>query len=250
MTQDPKPPSGGLKKHIRRFWPLAVILAALAAIYLSGLHEVFTIDWLSTQRDNLTALVAANYGMTLAGFAVAYTLAVATAFPAASFLTIVGGFLFGWLVGGIAVILSATTGATILFLIARTSFGAGLRSLAGPRVTRLADGFERNAFSTMVVLRLAPVFPFFVMNIIPALFRVRVTSYAAATLIGIAPGTFAYAYLGSGIDSVLTIAEAAGERVEIADLVTPQLTLAFVALAAVAALPMIVRALFPRKVAP
>lgn len=248
MTPETDSQPGKQKSLIGRFWPLALILVALAAIYLSGLHEVFTIDWLAAQRDSLTQLVAAHYALALAGFALAYALAVATAFPAASFLTITGGFLFGWLVGGITVIVSATAGATILFLIARTSFGAGLRSMAGPRVTKLADGFENNAFSTMLVLRLAPVFPFFLMNIIPALFRVRVTSYAAATLIGIAPGTFAYAYLGSGIDSVLTNAEAAGERVQIADLVTPQLTLAFVALAAVAALPMVVRMIFPRKI--
>ncbi|MFU8883692.1 MAG: TVP38/TMEM64 family protein [Rhodobacterales bacterium] len=250
MTYDTQPQSGKPKTLIRRFLPLALILVALAGIYLSGLHEVFTIDWLSLQRDSLTRLVTDHYALVLAGFALAYALAVATAFPAASFLTVAGGFMFGWLVGGVTVVLSATAGATILFLIARTSFGAGLRSMAGPRVNRLADGFEKNAFLTIVALRLAPVFPFFLMNIIPALFRVPVTSYAAATLIGIAPGTFAYAYLGSGVDSVLTNAEAAGERVEIADLVTPQLTLAFVALAAVAALPIVVRMFFPRKIEP
>lgn len=247
MTEPEKSPRA--RRAIRRFGPLAVIAAALGSAYVFGLQDIFSIDWLADQRETLTGLIAEHYAVTLIGFAVLYAVAVATAFPAASVLTIGGGFLFGWLVAGLVVAVSATVGATILFLVARTSFGAGLRALAGPRVDRLADAFESNAFSTMIVLRLAPVFPFFVMNIAPALFRVPVATYAAATLIGILPGTFAYTYLGSGIESVLITAEAAGESVEVADLVTPQLTLAFAALALVAALSALVRRFLPRKVA-
>lgn len=231
----------------RRFAPLGVIIAALGAAYAAGLHEVVSLDWLAAQRESLNQLIAGRYFVALIGFAIIYAAAVAVAFPAASVLTITGGFLFGWFVGGIVVVFSATLGATVLFLAARTSFGAGLRGLAGPRVNRLAEAFENNAFSTMIVLRLAPVFPFFAMNIAPALFRVPVSTYMIATLIGIAPGTFAYAYLGSGIDSVLVSAEAAGERVAVGDLVTTELTVAFAALAVVAAIPFIIRRVFPRR---
>lgn len=247
MTQDDAAPR--LRKLARRFGPVTAILAVLGVAYAAGLNEIFSLDWLAAQRDSLDRLIEDRYLVALIGFAAIYVTAVATAFPAASVLTIGGGFLFGWLVGGIVVVFSATIGATLLFLAARTSFGAGLRAIAGPRVNRLADAFENNAFSTMIVLRLAPVFPFFAMNIAPALFRVPVPTYMAATLIGIAPGTFAYAYLGSGIDSVLASAEAAGESVSPADLVTPELTIAFAALAVVAAIPMIIRRVFPGQLA-
>lgn len=240
--------SARARKAIRRFGPLAAILFALGSAYYFDLQEIFSIDWLAEQRDSLTRVIADHYVLALLGFAVAYAVAVATAFPAASVLTISGGFLFGWFIAGIAVVLSATAGATVLFLAARTSFGAGLRALAGPRVNRLADAFEDNAFTTMVILRLAPVLPFFVMNIAPALFRVPVTTYAAATLIGIVPGTFAFTYLGSGIESVLVKAEAAGESVAVSDLVTPQISLAFGALAAVAAISALVRRFLLRRV--
>ena len=93
------------------------------------------------------------------------------------------------------------------------------------------------------MLRLAPIFPFFVINIAPAFFNVRLRDYVAATFIGILPGTFAYAYLGEGVDSVLTAAREAGREVRLSDLVTTEITLAFVALALVAAIPTVVRSL-------
>jgi uncharacterized membrane protein YdjX (TVP38/TMEM64 family) len=245
MTEpDPAPPR---KNRLLRFAPVAVILAALGAMYAAGLQDIFNLDWLAAQRDTLRALIADHYALSLISFALIYVLAVATAFPAASMLTISGGFLFGWLVGGSVVVVSATCGASLLFLAARTSFGAGLRAIAGPRVNRLAEAFENNAFSTLIVLRLAPVFPFFAMNIAPALFRVPLSTYVPATLIGIAPGTFAFAYLGSGIDSVLASAADAGQSVQISDLVTPELTIAFGALALVAAIPPVIRKLYPRR---
>ena len=108
----------------------------------------------------------------------------------------------------------------------------------------LAEGFRENAFGYLFVIRLAPVFPFFVVNIAAALFDISLGRFVAATFLGILPGTFAYAYLGQGVDSVLVAAQQAGRReAEISDLVTGEITLAFLALAAIALTPTIVRQL-------
>ena len=85
------------------------------------------------------------------------------------------------------------------------------------------------------------MFPFFVINIAPALFGVKLRTYVLATFLGILPGTFAYAYLGEGLDSVLAAAAASGMEPSVGDLVTPQITIAFLALGAVALIPTIVR---------
>jgi hypothetical protein len=95
------------------------------------------------------------------GFVVAYALAVAFSFPAASILTIFAGFLFGWLLGGALTAIAATTGAAAVFLAAKSAFGDVLRKRAGPFAAKLADGFAKDAFGYLFVLRLAPVFPFF-----------------------------------------------------------------------------------------
>ncbi|MFZ2103593.1 MAG: TVP38/TMEM64 family protein [Oricola sp.] len=226
---------------LRRFAPLAVIVAGLVFAYAMGWQRFFSLTFLADSREMLQAFVADNYALSLAGFAAAYALAVAFSVPAASVLTIFSGFLFGWLVGGIVVAFAATAGATVVFLAARSAFGDFLRDKVGARVRRLAEGFEKDAFSYLLVLRLAPIFPFFVMNIAPALFHVSLRTYVTATFIGILPGTFAYAYLGQGIDSVLVAARAAGNEVTVADLVTRDITLAFLVLAAFAAIPPIVK---------
>lgn len=237
MSSSPRSSSAGA---LRRFVPLVVLLAGLAVGYAFGLHEYLSLSVLAEQRGALIAFVEENALIAGALYIVSYALATALSFPAASVLTIFGGFLFGWLAGGIMTAFAATLGASVLFLAARSAFGASLRERAGGWVSRFSDGFRENAFSYLLILRLAPVFPFFVVNIAPALFEVKLKTYVAATFLGILPGTFAYAYLGTGIDSVFRSAAAAGRDVTIGDVVTTDITIAFALLAMVAAIPVIV----------
>ena len=227
----------------KRFAPLAVVVAGLAFAYAMGWHRFFTLEFLAQSREAMTAYVADNYILSVIGFTIVYAVAVAFSFPAASILTIFAGFLFGWLVGGLSVAIGATVGATAIFLVARSAFGDFLTEKVGGRVKALAAGFEKEAFSYLLILRLAPVFPFFIMNIAPALFNVPIRTYVIATLFGILPGTFAYTFLGQGVGSVLEAAEAAGTTPSVGDLVTIEITLAFAALAAVATIPMIIKRL-------
>lgn len=224
-----------------RYLPIAIIAAGLALGYAMGWQRFFSLTFLSESSDALKAWVAARPVLAPAAFFAAYALAVAFSFPAASVLTIFAGFLFGWFYGGALVAVAATLGATAIFLAARSAFGDVLRRRVGGRAARMAEGFENNAFGYLLALRLAPVFPFFVVNIAPALFKVPVRVYVTATLLGILPGTFAYAWLGEGVGSVLEAARAAGEEPSVGDLVTPEITLAFVLLALVAAVPTVVR---------
>ena len=236
-----QPESGRARAGIWRFAPIAVVAAGLAFGYAMGWHNYFSLMFLAESRDSLNAYVDQNYALSLLGFGLVYALAVAFSFPAASVLTIFGGFLFGWLVGGSVVAIAATLGATALFLAARSAFGDFLRKRVKGKSAAFADGFEENAFGYLLVLRLAPIFPFFLVNIAPALFKVPLRAYVGATFLGILPGVFAYSYLGDGVDSVLTAARESGQAPSIGDLVTPKITLAFAALALVAAIPVVVR---------
>lgn len=232
-----------------RFVPIALVLAGLAFGYAMGWQRYLSLTYLAESRDTLKAYVAQNHLLSLVFFAAVYVLAVAFSFPAASILTIFGGFLFGWLAGGTVVAFAATTGATLLFIAARSAFGNALRDKVGGKAAKLADGFEENAFGYLLVLRLAPVFPFFVVNIAPALFNVGLRTYVAATFLGILPATFAFAYLGEGVDSVLVAAQQAGREPSVHDLVTPKIVIAFALLALVALIPTVVRKLRRRRAA-
>lgn len=231
------------RSPLKRLAPLFVVAGGLLAGYALGLHEYLSLTFLSESRDVLRGFVAQNPVLAPLGFAVLYALAVAFSFPAASILTLFAGFLFGWLLGGALVAVAATIGASAVFLAARGALSGVLAQKIGGRVSRMARGFEDDAFNYLLVLRLAPIFPFWVVNIAPALFNVSLRTYATATFLGILPGTFAYAYLGHGLDSVLVAAAEAGREVTLGDLVTPQLTLAFGALALVAAIPVVVKKL-------
>ena len=233
-------PGALARGSVWRFAPVVFVAAGLAVGYAFGLQDYLTLDFLAERRDTLKAAVAEHYALSLTLFLTVYILAVAFSFPAASVLTIFGGFLFGWVAGGATVAVGATIGASLIFLATRSAFGGFLRARVGGFVKRLADGFHDNAFGYLLVIRLAPVFPFFVVNIAAALFDISLGRFVAATFLGILPGTFAYAYLGQGVDSVLVAARDAGRTASLSDLVTPDITLAFAALAVVAAFPTIV----------
>ena len=246
MSEEPpakREPAGSL----RRFLPLAILVGGLAFAYLMGWHQYLTLEFLADSRGKLASVVASKPVLAPLAFGIVYMLAVAFSVPAASILTIFGGFLFGCLTSSPIVAFAATAGATVLFPAPRTAFGDLLKARIGDRAAQLARGFEENAFSYLLALRLAPVFPFFVVNIAPAFFNVSLRTYVTATFLGILPGVAAYSYLGEGLDSVIDAAEQAGTNVSVADLATPKITVAFMALALVAAIPPIVRTLRKRR---
>lgn len=237
----PEGQSDASRGRYARYVPVAIVISGLAFGYAFGLQDYLSLGFLAEQRQALHAYVGANVFWSALLFLVVYILAVAFSFPAASVLTIFGGFLFGWMLGGALVAIGATVGASILFLATRSAFGGFLRHRVDGSVKKLADGFRENAFGYLFVIRLAPVFPFFVVNIAAALFDISLGRFVAATFFGILPGTFAYAYLGQGVDSVLVAAQASGREAQISDLVTRDITLAFFALALVALIPTIMR---------
>ena len=253
-TPDPSPPGGPWA----RLLPVAVIALAMVAVFATGLHRELTVENLLARRDALQDLLSRNYAAVLLGFMGVYVAAVALSIPGALILTLSGGFLFGWWVGGLAAVVSATLGAVLLFLAARTSLGDLLRRKAGPRLQAFAHGFEADAFSYILLLRLIPI-PFWLVNLAPALFGVPLRTFAAATFLGIIPGTFAFAATGAGLDSVIAgkreaqrACQAAGGddcalRFGLGDVLTPQLLAALAALALVAMIPVAVRRFSGRR---
>lgn len=251
---DPKTPaapegSKGLARMARKWGPPAVLAVLMVVAFSQGLHERLTLSALIMERQNLAGLVAANPVLSALGYMAVYTIAVALSFPGASLLTIAGGFLFGWAIGGTATVIGATLGASAVFVVARSSFGEALTRRAGPFVSRLAEGFRQDAFHYLLFLRLTPLFPFWLVNIAPAIFRMPLPSYALATLVGIIPGTFAFAFIGSGLDSIIAAQEAARPgcalagtcEIEVSALVTPQLIAAFFALGIASLIPVLLK---------
>lgn len=251
--------SNGIGRQIRRFLPLVLIVAAGTAICLSGLHRYLTLEALVHHRDELAALVRDHPALAMAIFLGVYVLVTALGLPGGLILTAVGGLLFGTLIGGSIAIVGATIGASLIFLVARTAAGTVLTERAGPLAARLSANFRTNAFNYLLFLRLVPAFPFFLVNLVPALCGVPLRTYVLATAIGIIPGTFAFASVGTGLDSIVAAQSeryhacvasgAPGCRVDFDPLaaLTPQMLIALVALGLLSLLPVVARRLFHRS---
>lgn len=223
-----------------RFLPIVAIAGGLALAYALGVQRYLSIGYLAEIRLMLKDYVAVHLLLAGLGFVALYAVATAFVFPAPAILTIAGGFLFGWWLGGALTVIGATIGGSALFLAARTAFGDLLRRRTGGAIERFASGFRRDAFSYLLVLRLTPVLPFAAVNIVPAFFDISLRSFALATFIGIIPGAMVYAFLGSGLGSALKAAGTASD-LSVADLVTPQITIALVGLAALSVLGLILK---------
>lgn len=227
---------------IRRFAPLIALVSLIALAWATGLHRWLDLDALAERRDDLAALVEANPLLMGVGYVLLYAVATALSLPGGAVLTVAGGFLFGLWLGGALAVTGATLGACAVFLVARSSLGAALRERAGPWLSRLETGFAENAVSYMLALRLAPVFPFWLVNLAPALLGVRFDVYALTTLVGIIPGGLAFASLGAGLDR----AAAAGE-VSLAAALSPELIMALSLLALLALAPALWRRIRARR---
>lgn len=251
--EEPSGPEPEGRRSGWRFLPLVVLLAATVAVFASGLNEYLSLEALVASRDKLQAFVAANRAQAVASLALVYVCLVALSIPASALLTTLSGFLFGWLAGGLLAVASATTGAVIVFSIARTSVGDALARRAGPRLRSLADGFRENAFSFVLFLRFLPVFPFWLVNLAAAVFGVRLRTFALATLVGIVPVTFTFATAGAGLESAIAAhlqdqraCQASGgtdcdRAMRLRDLVTTKIMIAFGALGVLSLVPVAMR---------
>jgi len=248
-------PPRGKYAWLRRFVPLVVIAAAMVAVFVSGAYRHLSLETLVRHRMAIDGFINAHAVGAIAAFVALYVAVVALSIPCGLILTISGGVLFGTLIGGVAAVISGTVGATILFLVARGACGEALIRRAGPVACKLAQGFRDDAFSYLLFLRLIPAFPFFLVNIVPAIVGVKLRTFFLATLIGVIPACFAFTFFGSGLDSILATQEklfgdcvATGRtdctlHFDFAMILTPPLLAGFVVLALLALIPVALKRL-------
>ncbi|MGB6231467.1 MAG: VTT domain-containing protein [Litorimonas sp.] len=210
LAADPAPsaPPATPKPLWKRLLPPGVIAAALGLFFALGGPDYVSLESLRENRETLAALVADNFWLVWIGFVALYATLVGISFPGAGFLSIFGGFLFGTVTGALGIVIGATVGATAIFLAARYAFGDALAAKAGPYMKKFEAGLKENELSYLFILRLIPAFPFFIVNIVPALFDVRLRNYVLSTFFGIIPGSLVYASVGAGVGAIF---DAGGE---------------------------------------
>jgi len=193
-----------------------LFVAAIGAFFYFDLGRYLSLDSLKANRDSLLVFTEAHYAVSVAIFIGAYCLLVAASLPGAVFFTLAGGFLFGSALGTVYVNLGATSGATLAFLSARYLLRDWVEGKFGSRLAPIQEGFANNAFSYLMTLRLIPLFPFFIVNMVSGLTRVSLVTYVTATAIGIIPGSFVFAYAGRQLGTINSLKEIASPNVLIA----------------------------------
>lgn len=222
---------------LRRFLPLIILAAIIAAVFGLGLDRYLTLDALRDNRSALLDIVKSNVIAAGATFIASYAAVVALSLPGAIIMTLAGGFLFGVPLGAALTVVGATLGATALFLIARSAFGDILRRRAGPFLGRMAEGFEQNAFNYLLFLRLVPAFPFWAVNLASALLGMRLVPFIVATGLGIIPGTVVFSAFGAGLGDIFD----AGGEVSLKNVLSPPLLAGLIGLGLLALLPIAIR---------
>lgn len=190
-----------------------MIASAIGAFVYFDLGRFLSLDALKENRDHLLAFTEAHYAAAVGIFILTYIVVTGLSLPGATILTLAGGFLFGSVFGMLFVNLGATTGATLAFLAARYLLRDWVEQKFGKWLGPLQDGFARNAFSYLMTLRLIPLFPFFVVNLVSGLTRMNIGSYVSATALGIIPGSFVYAYAGRQLGTINSLKEIASPNV-------------------------------------
>jgi uncharacterized membrane protein YdjX (TVP38/TMEM64 family) len=231
-----------------------MLIALVAVAYGLGLQNYLGLQSMAEHQALLQGFVQDHLLFAMAFFFLIYVVVVALSVPGAGVLSILGGFIFGWLISAPLTVVAATIGAVIVFKIVQTSVGIAIAQRAGPFVQKLSRGFEDDAFNYLLFLRLVPAIPFFAINAVAGLTRMKIGTFALGTLIGIIPGSYAFAFLGRGLGSVLENAHVAHTAcvaqdasapcaydISLSALVTPQILWAFAALGVVALIPVFLK---------
>jgi len=224
--------------YIGKAFIAVVVALAIGAFFYLDLGRFLSLTALKENRDSLLAFADANFGAAVGIFILTYVVVAGLSLPGAVILTLTGGFLFGGILATLFINIGATTGATLAFLTARYLLRDTVEQKFGKWMGPFQEGFAKNAFSYLLTLRLIPLFPFFVVNLVSGLTRVNVGTYMLATAIGIIPGSFVYAYAGRQLGTISSLKEIA----------SPNVIGAFVLLGLLALAPVVYKQFFGKSV--
>ncbi len=227
------------KLRFIQFLPLVIFVIGFGLFFTFELDRFLTFDALRENYGHLTAFVYAQGSLSPLLYVLLYTLSVAFSIPGAVVLTIAGGLLFGQWLGAFYAVIGATLGSSFLFLVTRAVIGDMNRKNEGATIKKMQAGFQENALSYLLVLRLIPVFPFFLVNIAPALLGVSLPVYLIGTFFGIIPGSLVYAAVGSGLGSIFE----KNEKFSLQGIMTLEMMVALSGLIVLALLPVVYKKL-------
>ena len=197
---------------MKRLLIIAALAALVATYFFFGLGDYLTVEGIKQVAGDVGAYYERNPAQVIAGFFLVYVAVAAASLPGAAVMTLAAGALFGVLVGTIIVSFASTLGATLAFLASRYVLRDGIEARFGERLRTVNQGLERDGAFYLFTIRMIPLFPFFVVNLVMGLTRIGTWTFAWVSQIGMLLGTIVYVNAGTQlarIDSLSGIASPA-----------------------------------------
>jgi len=219
-----------MPKNISKIIILVLFAIFFGCFFAFGWYKFLNLETLKTNQVTLENFIKNNYFLTASIFILIYILAITLQVPSASILTLAGGALFG-LVGVLFVNIGATVGASFSFVLSRYLFQDSAANKFPKQLKIVNEELSQNALGYLFFLRLAPVFPFFLVNILLGLTNIKLWKFVWTTALGILPGSFVYVYAGTQLASLNSLS----------DIVSPRVLLVFVLLGLLSLVPIVVK---------
>jgi uncharacterized membrane protein YdjX (TVP38/TMEM64 family) len=198
-----------------------VLIGAIAAYFIFDLGQYLSLENFKASQAEIVAAKDANPALYIAGFFLLYVAVTGLSIPGAAIMTLVAGALFGVVLGTLIVSFASTMGATLAFLSSRYLLRDWVQGKFGERLRAVDDGLEKDGAFYLFTLRLIPVFPFFVINLLMGLTRIKTGTFFWVSQIGMLPATIVFVNAGTQISRIESTA----------GLLSPTLIASFVALA-------------------
>jgi uncharacterized membrane protein YdjX (TVP38/TMEM64 family) len=181
---------------------IATIIVLVVAFFAFDLHRFLTLEYLKDRQQAFADFYSANQVLTIAIYFILYVVVTALSLPGAAVMTLAGGALLGFWVALVTVSFASTIGATLAFLASRFLLRDWVQSRFGDKLKAINEGVEKDGAFYLFTLRLVPLFPFFVINLVMGLSPMRALSYYWVSQVGMLPGTAVYVNAGPGSSSL------------------------------------------------
>lgn len=208
------------KKAIIRFVLVLLLVATAMAAWQLHISDYLNLEFIRTQQAAIKSYYSEHPFVTVGLFFVTYVAVAALSLPGAAVMTLLGGVLLGFWQGLIAVSFASTIGATLAFLLARFLLKDWIQGRYQKQLTTLNEGFRKEGAFYLFALRLIPVFPFFLVNILTGVMPIKTRHFYGASQLGMLPGTAVYVYAGTELGKIQSLS----------DIASPSLLAAFIVL--------------------
>ena len=221
--------------------PIAFLIISIIAFFSFGGQNYLSLNVLKENYQSIIAFANSYFLLSILVFSCLYIVVVALSIPGATIMTLLGGLLFGLVLGSFIVVISATLGASIVFFAVRTALGDSLKTKGS--IEKMRRGFEKDVFNYLLALRLIPIFPLFIINIAAGIFGVKFRDFFWATLLGMVPGSVVYVWVGTSFAYAIQ----QGDEINLGIILEPQFIVPIVALAILLVVPVFIKK-FNKKV--